>query len=80
MTTIRAFWRSKTKTTEQTEAETAVVELSTPTVPGRGASRSAPPFDLDIASNDPFLTYCLNSKGVIDVDKLLLDYHQTHDL
>ena len=47
------------------EPETAVI---TPPAPVETHT-----FDLDIAPNDPFLTYCLNSKGVIDVEKLLLD-------
>ena len=68
MTALRAFWRSKTKSEEKVEAETAVVDQVTPP-----SSRTIPSFDLDIAANDPFLNFCLNSKGVIDVQKLLLD-------
>jgi serine phosphatase RsbU (regulator of sigma subunit)/anti-sigma regulatory factor (Ser/Thr protein kinase) len=67
MTTLRAFWRNRTKTAEQTEAETAVVDNSAAVL------AEAETFNLDIAANDPFLNYCLNSKGIIDVDKLLLD-------
>lgn len=62
MTTLKAFWRKQTKT-EQAAQETAVTPAPQP---------ETRPFDLDIAANDPFLAYCLNSKGVIDVDKLLL--------
>jgi serine phosphatase RsbU (regulator of sigma subunit)/anti-sigma regulatory factor (Ser/Thr protein kinase) len=67
MTTLRAFWRNRTKTAGETEVETAVTENPIP------APVETRPLDLNIAENDPFLTYCLNSKGVIDVDKLLLD-------
>ena len=72
MTTLRAFWRNRTKTAEVTEAVpasagTTVADESIP------ALIETQPFDQNIAGNDPFLTYCLNSKGVIDVEKLLLD-------
>ncbi len=72
MTTLRTFWRNKTKTEGQVEvvpAEAGAAEVDQTT----GAPAETATFDLDIAANDPFLTYCLNSKGVIDVDKLLLD-------
>lgn len=66
MTTLRAFWRNRSKSDEEAEAQAEAAEPAAPTVDSQ-------PFQLDIASNDPFLTYCLNSKGVIDVDELLLD-------
>ncbi|MBX3060246.1 MAG: SpoIIE family protein phosphatase [Anaerolineae bacterium] len=67
MTAIKSFWRKEAKAEEAVEpvVETAVSTTTPPT--------AIQTFDLDIGANDPFLTYCLNSKGVIDVDKLLLD-------
>ncbi len=64
MTVLRAFWRKQTKT-EEAESETTMVASP--------AAAETTSFDLDIAPHDTFLTYCLNSKGVIDVDKLMLD-------
>jgi serine phosphatase RsbU (regulator of sigma subunit)/anti-sigma regulatory factor (Ser/Thr protein kinase) len=66
MTTLRAFWRNFSKKEKEVEAQTETATTAFP-------AADAQPFDLDIASNDPFLTYCLNSKGVIDVEALLLD-------
>jgi serine phosphatase RsbU (regulator of sigma subunit)/anti-sigma regulatory factor (Ser/Thr protein kinase) len=64
MTVLKAFWRNRSKTDEvQPEA---AVESAPPPVETQA-------FDLDIAPNDPFIAYCVNSKGAIDVDKLLLD-------
>lgn len=40
MTTIRAFWRNRTKSEEQ--VETAVADQSIPTETGKGGSRTAP--------------------------------------
>lgn len=67
MTAIKSFWRKEAKAEEVAEpaVETAVTTPPPPT--------EIQTFDLDIGANDPFLTFCLNSKGVIDVDNLLLD-------
>jgi serine phosphatase RsbU (regulator of sigma subunit)/anti-sigma regulatory factor (Ser/Thr protein kinase) len=64
MTVLRTFWRNRTK---RDPAEPEQAETPTP------AAVETQTFDLDIAPNDPFVAYCINSKGVIDVDKLLLD-------
>jgi serine phosphatase RsbU (regulator of sigma subunit)/anti-sigma regulatory factor (Ser/Thr protein kinase) len=65
MTVLRAFWRNKSKTAEEAQPE--------PVVPSPPEPAATLAFDLDIAPNDPFIAYCINSKGAIDVDKLLLD-------
>ena len=65
MTTLRTFWRNRTKKEGQVEvvpAEAGAAEVDQTA----GAQAETAAFDLDIAANDPFLTYCLNSKGVID--------------
>ncbi len=66
MTTLRAFWRNRSKNEEEVAAQAEAA-------PPVSSTSDAQPFELDIAGNDPFLTYCLNSKGVIDVEALLLD-------
>lgn len=67
MTAIKSFWRKESKAEEVAEpaVETAVSTTTPPT--------ETQTFDLDIGANDPFLTYCLSNKGIIEVDKLLLD-------
>lgn len=65
MTALRIFKRKAKSDEVETEVETAVV---TPPPPVETLT-----FDLDIAPHDPFLSYCLNSKGIIDVERLLLD-------
>jgi len=65
MTALKTFWRNKSKTEEETQPEAAAESAPLPV--------EAQTLDLDIAPNDPFITYCVNSKGAIDVDKLLLD-------
>ena len=64
MTVLRAFWRNKSKTDE------AQAETDAPNPPAAVETQT---LDLDIAPNDPFIAYCINSKGAIDVDKFLLD-------
>ena len=66
MTALRAFWRNKAKN-DEVEVDTVAAEVPIP------VAIETTTFDLEIAPNDPFLTFCLNSKGVIDVEKLLLD-------
>jgi serine phosphatase RsbU (regulator of sigma subunit)/anti-sigma regulatory factor (Ser/Thr protein kinase) len=59
------LFKRKAKSDEgEVERETAVI---TPPPPVETLT-----FDLDIAPHDPFLAYCLNSKGIIDVERLLL--------
>jgi serine phosphatase RsbU (regulator of sigma subunit)/anti-sigma regulatory factor (Ser/Thr protein kinase) len=65
MTALRTFWRNKSKTAEEAQPEAAGEITPLPF--------EAQTLDLDIAPNDPFITYCINSKGAIDVEKLLLD-------
>ncbi len=75
MTSLRALWRNRTNNKEQEVADAAGVDQSQQSSSGvseEGAT-AAPAFDLDIEANDPFLTFCLNSKGVVDIENLLLD-------
>jgi len=64
MTVLKAFWRNNSAV-DEVQATTAV----TPEAP----LAAVQPFDLNIAPNDPFLNYCLHSKGVIDIGRLQLD-------
>ncbi|NJN53494.1 MAG: GAF domain-containing protein [Anaerolineae bacterium] len=74
MTAIKSFWRKQEKSEEAVEAEMETAVLSTvETAVTTPAPSEAQTFDLDIAPNDPFLAYCLNSKGIIDVEKLMLE-------
>ena len=75
MTTLRTFWRKKSKTSEELEVEMVAADQPAPISFNDGEDNSliSTPLDLDIAANDAFLTYCLHSKGIINVDKLLLD-------
>ncbi|MBK8986609.1 MAG: SpoIIE family protein phosphatase [Chloroflexi bacterium] len=69
MTTLRGFWRNKTKV----EPGTAV----SPTLNTAETAVTAPPaltpIDLDIAPNDPLLAYIQHNPVVFDVAQLKLD-------
>jgi len=65
MTTLRGIWRSFTR---QGVQEHIAVEQEPAERPSRVES-----LDLDIAPNDPLLTYFQNVSGVVEVDKLMLD-------
>ncbi len=66
MTALKRFWRRQSRAVAEVEPVAISAEIAPTPVDSQ-------PFDLDIGANDPFFTYCLSSKGVIDVDKLLLD-------
>jgi serine phosphatase RsbU (regulator of sigma subunit)/anti-sigma regulatory factor (Ser/Thr protein kinase) len=71
MTTLKGYWR---KLLGQTEVEVAEAAVSTDSAHVDSADvTQIETLDLNIAPNDPFITYCINSKGVINVEKLLLD-------
>lgn len=82
MTSLRALWRNRTNNKEQEQAADAGVDQPylTTSGMGEGETAAAPTFDLDIEANDPFLTFCLNSKGVVDVENLLLDSPAVHSM
>jgi serine phosphatase RsbU (regulator of sigma subunit)/anti-sigma regulatory factor (Ser/Thr protein kinase) len=65
MTALRGIWRSFTR---QEVQEHIAVEVQPAEHPFRVES-----LDLDIAPNDPLLTYFQNVSGVVEVDKLMLD-------
>lgn len=65
MTTLRNFWQNFTG---QKETEVTATAVAHPTTRPQASA-----IDLDIAPNDPFLAYCIHSKGVVDLEKLHLD-------
>jgi serine phosphatase RsbU (regulator of sigma subunit)/anti-sigma regulatory factor (Ser/Thr protein kinase) len=65
MTTLRGIWRSLTR--QDVQEHSAVAEQAAER-PSRVEY-----LDLEIAPNDPLLTYLQNVSGVVEVDKLMLD-------
>ncbi len=69
MTTLRGFWRSKTKAAPAAETPRILNTTETAVIPPTALI----PIDLDIAPNDPLLAYIRQNPAVFDAAQLKLD-------